>query len=284
MGAEAAQRLADRRRQLEHDVRKAIDRCRRLAANLEADLDKASQAPALRARADLLGAHLHEIPAGASSFEATDWSTGAPVVLSLDPARTAASQMEALYRKARRLDRVGDQVLERMEANDALLARLSDALASIPEADRQALDAIAALLPARPTPRRHVHAPDVTVWSGPRGERVLVGRNAKSNRKLTFQIAKGSDWWLHLRERPGAHVVLPLPGGASPDLDLLLAAAQIVLVQAKVPAGGSADVQYTRVKDVRPVPGETALVRVANERVLHVTRDPSVLVGWSSAG
>jgi hypothetical protein len=42
-------------------------------------------------------------------------------------------------------------------------------------------------------------------------------------------------------------------------------------------------VQYTRVKDVRPVPGEVALVRVANEKVLHVTRDPAALVGWTSA-
>ncbi len=283
MAAEAARRLADRRQQLERDVRRAIDRSRRLAVNLEADLDKASQAPAMRARADLLSAHLHEIPRGATSFQATDWETGQPLVLALDPSQPAAAQMEALYRKARRLDRVGDRVLDRMEANEALLAELADALERIPTGDRGELDGIARLLPSSPTPRRHAATPDVLTWHGPKGERVLVGRNAKSNRKLTFQVAKGSDWWLHLRERPGSHVVIPLPRDASPDLDLLLAAAQIVLVQAKLPIGSSADVQYTRVKDVRPVPGEIAMVRVANEKVLLVTRDPSALVGWSSA-
>jgi len=283
MRAESDQRLADRRRQLERDVRKAIDRSRRLATNLEADLDKASRAPAMRARADLLAAHLHEIPKGAASFTATDWSTGDDVVLPLDPAKSPSAQMEALYKKARRLDRVGDQVLERMEANDSLLTKLADALEAVSDADRAELDAIRRLLPAAPSPRRKHSAPDVLTWTGPSGERVLVGRSAKSNRKLTFQIARGSDWWFHLRERPGAHVVLPLPRDASPDLGLLLAAAQIVLVQAKIPVGSSADVQYTRVKDVRPVPGEIALVRVANEKVLHVTRDPAALVGWSSS-
>ncbi len=283
MRAESAHRLSDRRRQLERDVRKAIDRRRRLARNLEADLDNASRAPAMRARADLLAGHLHEIPKGASSFEATDWSTGEPMVLALNPAVSAARQMESLYRKARRLDRAGDQVLERMETNEALLARLADALERVPDADREALLRIRQLLPAVSSPRRKIAVTDAIAWTGPEGERVLVGRNAKSNRRLTFQVARGSDWWLHLRERPGAHVVLPMKRDASPDLDLLLAAAQIVLVHAKLATGASADVQYTRVKDVRPVPGEVALVRVSNEKVLHVTRDPAALVGWTSA-
>jgi len=283
MRAESAHRLSDRRRQLERDVRKAIDRSRRLARNLEADLDKASRAPAMRARADLLASHLHEIPKGARSFEATDWSTGESVVLPLDPAKPAAAQMESLYRKARRLDRVGDRVLERMEANESLLVRLAGALKHVADADREALDAIRQLLPAAASPRRKIAVTDVIAWTGPVGERVLVGRNAKSNRRLTFQMARGSDWWLHLRERPGAHVVLPMGRDASPNLDLLLAAAQIVLVHAKLAEGASADVQYTRVKDVRPVPGEVALVRVANEKVLHVTRDPAALIGWTSA-
>ena len=85
---------------------------------------------------------------------------------------------------------------------------------------------------------------------------------------------------MHLRGKAGAHVVLPMARGQTPSLPLLLAAAQIVLVHAKVPEGESADVQYARVRDVRAIPGEVAKVRIADERVLRVTRDPSELAGW----
>jgi hypothetical protein len=178
---------------------------------------------------------------------------------------------------------MGDQVLERIDRAEAVLRALALDLAALPQADREGLDAIAQRLPASGTRKAHAIVADLTTWTGPNGERVLAGRNAKSNRKLTFQVSRGSDWWLHLRERPGSHVVIPTARDQAPDLSLLLAAAQIVLVSAKVQPGVSMDVQYTRVKDVRPVPGEVALVRVSNEKVLHVTREPAVLVGWTAS-
>jgi len=279
--AERRHRRDDRRRQLTKRVRVAIQRARRLLRNLERDLDRASEAPALRARADLLASVLHEVPAGASSVTVTDWQTGEPVQLSLDPSRSAVATMEAWYHKARRLDRVGDRVLERMEDAEGQLVELAAALEQLPEADDDTMDAIAELLPAQRRGRRPTGSTDIAEWTDDTGQRVLVGRNARGNRRLTFQLSKGHDVWLHLRDKPGPHVVIPTDRGHTPDLSLLLAAAQIVLVASKVSAGASADVQYAKVKDVRPIPGELARVRIAREKVLHVTRDPAELVGWS---
>jgi predicted ribosome quality control (RQC) complex YloA/Tae2 family protein len=107
-----------------------------------------------------------------------------------------------------------------------------------------------------------------------------VGRNARGNRILTFQVAKGHDWWMHLRDRPGAHLVIPTPKGQSPPLELLLAAAQIALTVAQFEIGEAAEVQYTRIRDVRAIAGEDGLVTVRAERVLRVVRDPAALAGW----
>jgi len=282
--AERAHRRADRRRQLHGRVRKAIGRAQRLLTNLERDLDKASGAEALRSRADLLASMLHEVPTGARSVEVTDWASGEPVVLELDPSIPPPANMEAWYRKARRLDRMGDQVLTRIDATEAQLRDLAQALDDLDDADDARLDAIAALLPAQRRRGPSLAASDVAEWTDEAGQRVLVGRNAKGNRRLTFQLSKGHDFWLHLRDKPGPHVVVPMPRGQAPDLSLLLAAAQIVLVTSKVPPGASADVQYARVKDVRPIPGEVARVRIAHEKVLHVTREPGELMGWSQHG
>jgi predicted ribosome quality control (RQC) complex YloA/Tae2 family protein len=254
-----------------------------LLENLRDDLARAAKAPELRRRADLLAGSLHAVPRGARVYDAMDWETGTTVSIELDPALPASAVMERLYKQAKRLDRVTKQVEHRIRVVDAELRRDRERLEKLDEVGADDMRAIVESLPrekrggaAAPSSRPYVE------WVGPAGERVLVGRNAAANRKLTFQVARGTDWWMHIRERPGAHLVLPMEArDRTPPLQLLLAAAQIALVHAKLPAGEAAEVQYTRVRDVRAVPGEVGRVTVANEKVLRVVRDPAALLGWT---
>ncbi|MEN0064358.1 MAG: NFACT family protein [Myxococcota bacterium] len=280
---ERDRQTVERRGLVEKRLRRSISRAQRLVGNLERDLLRAEDAPHLRAQADLLAASLHRVPKGADHIVLEGYDGEGPVHIDLDPGKPATATMELLYRRARRLDRVADRVLARLEEVEKQLGEHRDALATLDQADLEALKKLEQTLPALPSGGR---APTIRelpwhTWVGPDGERVLVGRNAVGNRRLTFQVAKGTDWWMHLRERPGAHLVLPMKRDQSPTLPHLLAAAQIALVHGKVPEGESVDVQYARVRDVRPIPGELAKVRIADERVLRVTRDPSELVGWA---
>ena len=86
---------------------------------------------------------------------------------------------------------------------------------------------------------------------------------------------------MHVRGRPGAHLVIPVDRGASPPLEVLLAAAQIALIQAGVAEGAKAEVQYTRIKHVRSIPGDAGgRVALHEEKVLHVTRERAALADW----
>lgn len=281
---EATRTHIDLRARAERGLRTAIARDVRLLENLNDDLARAATAPAIRRHADLLAASLHAVPRGATVFEATDWETGESIPIPLDPALPASAVMERMYKQARRLDRVGQRVAGRIAEVDAHLRTHRDQLAGI-----EALtdDQIRAVLGSLPRERRSSRVPRTSQpyveWTGPAGERVLVGRNAAGNRKLTFQVARGTDWWMHVRDRPGAHLVLPMEArDRTPPLELLLAAAQIALVHAKLPPGVAAEIQYTRARDVRAVPGEVGRVTLANEKVLRVVRDPAALVGWST--
>ncbi|HHO54667.1 MAG TPA: DUF814 domain-containing protein [Deltaproteobacteria bacterium] len=273
--------LRERRGWLARQLRQIISRTERLLENLQQDLERAEEAPLLRRRADLLAANLHAVPRGAQAVAFEDWETGELIPISLDPNRPPSDSLEQLYRRAGRLDRVGDRVLERIVQVEGELARLRRALQDLPDADLDALTTLEASLPAPVRGNRGGEGRRPwSTWVGPGGERVLVGRHDRGNRRLTFQVARGTDWWMHVRGRPGAHLILPMQRDQTPSLSHLLAAAQIALVHARVPEGEAADVQYARIRDVRSIPGETAKVRIANERVLRVTREPSELVGW----
>src|SRR5262249_51228693 len=70
----------------------------------EQDLLQAAEADALRRKADLLLAHLHEIPRGAAEVTlADDFAGGAPIRITLDPAHLPQTYADKLYRRARKL-------------------------------------------------------------------------------------------------------------------------------------------------------------------------------------
>ena len=118
-----------------------------------------------------------------TEVEVHDWEADQAVTLALDPAQAPVAQMEALYHKARRLDRVGDQVLVRLDTAESQLERLATALDTVADADARGLDAIEALLPpARRERRSGEKASDITTWTGPAGQRVATPRPTDGSR------------------------------------------------------------------------------------------------------
>lgn len=262
-------------------LRKEVGRLGRLLQNLEDDLERAGRSDTVREQADTLAAHLHEVVRGADHVVLPsldgDGVLRVPLLVGQSPARS----MERLYNKARRLEKMGERVLERLDATERAVERARSDLERVDAMELEELEGLHRSTRGA-TERTVRKLPGVSTWTGPRGERVLVGRDAKANRRLSFQVGRGDDYWMHLRGKPGSHLLLPMKRGHSPSLELLLAAAQIAAVHGQVPEGGRAEVQYTRIRDIRSIPGSAdAKVRVFNEKVLQVIRDPSELTGWS---
>lgn len=268
-------------RLISRDLKMRLARAERLCSRLETDLARSERSDSLRERADILAAHLHEIPRGASQVQFPDpYNEGEQRIIVLDPARSAQDSMARLYRKATRLKRAADQITERWVKATEELERLREEHAIVETVPERQLFKRLKQLQKTTGKSAQSRAPWYT-WRGPKGERVLVGANEAGNRQLTFQHARGHDVWMHLRGRPGAHVVVRLQKGQEPDTPVLLAGAQIVLAHAKIPNGEAADVQWTRGRHVRSIPGsDGAKVQVLDERVLHLQRDPGALEQW----
>jgi predicted ribosome quality control (RQC) complex YloA/Tae2 family protein len=270
------------RKTLQVRIDRELRRARRLLQNLEGDLDRAARAPIIRRKADALAAALHRFSAGDLNATVQDLEDPAIVHhIALDPTRPPGRSLDNMYRKARRLDRSGDKILERMIVVEGRVEKLAEAQLNLldPNFDATIYEW---LVPAEPKRVAHQrHAASFDVWAGPDGKRILVGRNAKGNRILTFQVAKGRDWWMHLREKPSAHLIIPTASGQSPPLELLLCAAQILAAHSKIQDGLSVDVQYTQVRHVRSIPGAAdGRVRVSKEKVLRITRSSADISDW----
>lgn len=262
--------LSQRRKQL-----------RRLAGKQRAEAERAAEAAGLRAEADLLRGSFHLLRRGLEAVEVTDWSTGQPRVLELDPALTPAEQVDRRFARARKVERAGVEAGQRLERTEGQLSEV-EALLELLDDDPEE---VRSLLPAdlkrrlEPAPKKKrgqapTRLPYRSWWW--RDVEIRVGRGARDNDDLTFHHSRGNDLWLHVRDRPGAHVVVRFREEA-PPLDLLLAAGALALKHGGIHDGDRAEVGWTRCKNVRKPKGfPPGKVLVTNERALLVDADPAV--------
>ena len=259
---------------VEAQRRAAQKKLERLVAALGRDRDRAHAAIDKRKHADLLLAHLAEVPKGAASVTLPDdFADGAPLPIALDPSLSARDNAARLYKEHKRLSR----------ALAGIETRLADANARLDKLRR------GDFVPPEPRPRKSgiraksgnrakdERPPPYREFRSATGAAILVGRGADRNDELTFKVARGNDLWLHTRDVPGAHVIVPLSGKPI-DGETLLDAATLAAHHSNARGEAQVDVVYVARKLVRKPPksrpgtvthsgGKTVRVRVEPARL-----------------
>jgi hypothetical protein len=259
-----------RRRGALESARATVRRAAQLERHLEQDLaGLAAEDPLRRQGEALLASPAAPLP-GASEIEVTDpYDSARTLRVRIDPRLSVPANADRLFEKARRMARARVQIAERLEAarasataararEEALLAARS--LADLPEGHGTPDER-----PAEGGPRRFLTA---------RGVMMIVGRGARENHRLTFQVARPEDLWLHARDSAGAHVILRDPEGRAGAEDVR-EAAEVAAFYSRARTDGQVDVHVTRRKHVQPAGGGAGRVRVVHSETVRATpRDP----------
>lgn len=267
------------RGQLERVLQRQIKRLKNKRDAILGDLERAAAAEDLRERASLLLAHVHEIPAGATHFDAKRWGEDAGVVrIDLDPRKRPAELAQELFAKSKRLERgleVAPQRLAAVEVELSALMHLREAQQGGPGALAAELEAMGIETTApkereRKRKRTGTRTPYREFVTAD-GKTVLVGRSASDNDRLTLRVAKPHDLWLHARGVTGAHVVMPLDKTSSPTPEALVDAATLAAHFSDLRGEPIVDVLYTPRRFVRKRKGSAiGAVTLEREKVIVV--------------
>jgi predicted ribosome quality control (RQC) complex YloA/Tae2 family protein len=242
---------------------------RKLALQLEAARET-HHADELRHLGELLTAGLYTVPDGAEEALVPDFTQpGAPPVrIPLDPRLPAAATAQRLFAEYRHARRTGEAASREAERSRSELAYLESVVAAV-EAARSPADLAevrAELVDggyAGGRPRREHGRPGATRpapvvqpqkplrLQSSDGLTILVGRNNRQNDYLTLRLAAPDDIWLHVKDAPGAHVVLRVPPRQEAPDAALLEAAQVAAYFSRVRQSSTVGVDYTRRRHVR---------------------------------
>lgn len=276
--------IADRRGPLAKALRRHAAKLRRRLRAIEADLDRVDEVAGTRGKADLLLAHLRTIPEGAREARLSDWETGAEVVIPIADGRGPREEAEALYRRARKLERGGQIAIDRHALTEEELGRTADLVERVSAAPEAALDGLESeaarlgVVPARAARRGEAEARvPYRTFLGTGDRPILVGRSARDNDRLTTS-ARAWDAWLHARGVRGSHVVVPLSKGETCPDALLLDAAHLAAHFSAARSETTVEVQHASRRHVRKPKGMAAgAVLVDRERVVVLRVEPDRL-------
>ncbi len=105
------------------------------------------------------------------------------------------------------------------------------------------------------------------------GYTVLCGKNNIQNDMLTFKTASKLDFWFHVKNLAGSHVVMICDGEEPPKVDFTEAAV-IAATHSKAEKGQNVAVDYTQIKNIKKIPSaKLGLVIYSTNWTAYVTPD-----------
>ncbi|MDW8141480.1 MAG: NFACT RNA binding domain-containing protein, partial [Candidatus Bipolaricaulota bacterium] len=227
---------------------------------VNAELLQAQDDEALRREGELILAHLDKLQKGMTEAALEDFHTNSLQTVKLDPALTPVENAQKRFERAKKLKRAKLKLRERHALLHQELQKLEQIARDLPSAGdlavyREAVHALGYSSESRDDEEQSQSEPT----SEPRlflirGYRVLVGRSSRENDELVRQASR-EDYWLHARDRAGAHVIVKNPQRREIPSDVLEQAAQLAAYYSKGRDAKRVPVSYTRVKYLRKPKG-----------------------------
>ena len=277
--ADAVAGYAAAKTPLREAINAARSRLTRRRERLVEDAAAQADPEALKAKGEAILAYAHEIRPGQAEFVPT-WGFGdSPPSIKLDPALSASDNAQQYFSRYRKALRAADEIpgqLKKIDLEQRYLDQLEQDLAMAE--NRPEIDAIAGVLTSagyyksrKSARKRHKKSGARPLrLTAPDGATVWIGKNALQNAELTFNRANPDDLWLHARNIPGAHVIIPTAEGLPSEEDVFWAAA-VAANYSKARYDTSVEVDVTLKKHVRAIKGAApGLVTYRNESTLRV--------------
>ncbi len=271
-------------RDMRHVAKRMVDREKRLVREQK----KYEEAEGLQKTAQMLTSSGMKMEQHYESVKVTDYFGAEPATrdVALDSAISLKENIDRMfkrYQKAGKGKTIVAQQLGQIRNRRALIEEQTKRLQAIKDWDTWL--AIASKIPS--TQARYPH-PAASIEGGglppAEGEgrrfrvlkiddrEILIGKGARENDALTFDVAAPEDFWFHVADYSGSHVLVRNPAKEKTlDESILVKAAQLAAYFSQARNSSKVEVHYTKRKHVtKPRRAKPGLVRLLDFKSIKV--------------
>ncbi len=220
---------------------------------------------------DLIMAHLNDIRMGMKNISLPSFYDNSIVEIKLKPELNPQKNAEAFYRKSRNQQIEIDKLKAGIIQKENEILKLKEWIDSCEKSEE--LKVFRKIITEAGLDRKR----SVQVENLPfheflfKGYKILVGRNAEANDKLTLKYSYKDDLWLHAKDVAGSHVLIKFQSGKTFPKEVIEYAAGLAAYNSKRKNESLCPVAFTLKKFVRKRKGDPAgMVVVEREEVILV--------------
>jgi predicted ribosome quality control (RQC) complex YloA/Tae2 family protein len=256
----------ERHRQHFNDIAQILKNCKnrlekKIAVQLQ-QLQDAEDAEEKRLFGDLIMQEMYRISRGDSSVTAMDYSNNCNVTIPLDPQLSPSQNAQKYYREYGKKKTAQIKVEEQIKIAhgeidyvDSVIASLEHAVTSADlEEIRQELSHWSygrRLTAGLKKPQKRQAKAKPKLFKTSTGRSVYIGMNNYQNDVVSTQLAEKDDYWFHIKNYHGSHVLLKAMGDPDFSDEDILEAASFAAYYSEVQNSDRVEVDYARGRYVK---------------------------------
>ena len=217
-------RIRQKSTDLRHILQTALERNRKKYDLQMRQLKDTESRDKFKVYGELINTYGYNLEEGAKKLEALNYYNNEMVSIPLDPTKTAQENSQRYFEKYNKLKRTYEALSRLIQETQEEISYLESVRTSLDIAmSEDDLAEIKEELISSGLMRRKFSKKKVKIKNTPLhyvssdGYHMYVGKNNFQNDQLTFDLAVGNDWWFHVKQAPGSHVIVKTNGEDLPD-------------------------------------------------------------------
>ncbi|WP_172996852.1 Rqc2 family fibronectin-binding protein, partial [Lactobacillus helveticus] len=270
--------VKQRASQVERVVKNEQKKLSKKIKKLKKQLDLAENSEGYRIKGEILNANLNQVKPGMTNVSLPNYyENNAPIEIKLDPALSPTRNAQKYFTRYKKLRDSIKHVNEQIKIAEENLRYFDSIQTAIDNADPQDIDQITDELinqgyirkQKKNKRRKKITERNLNEFKLSSGKHVLVGKNNYQNDWLTLKKANKSDYWFHVKNMPGSHVILR---DDQPSDDDIKEAAEIAAFFSKAKNSAHVKVDYVQDKRVKkPNGAKPGFVIYTGQNSIEVT-------------
>lgn len=273
-------------------LKRILSNKRQKIGNLEQDLSNARENIKFNNLGILLQSNLYLVKYGMKEVTVSDFMNDfQDVIIPLDPLLSPSDNLERIFKKGKKASTAISKINEQLALTNDEIDYLEEIIEQLNFANNNDFEEIKSELTKLGYLKKKLDKKKAkqkkVLLSKIQLEKsyLLIGKNNIQNEYLIHKVARKNDIWFHVKDAPGAHVVLFVPDNDEfyrPTEEEIRLASNVASYFSKFSKSSSVPVNYTKIKNLKKIPKHQGYnVIYTNNKTIYIDPDEAIIAKYN---